>query len=74
VWLKKWLTKNVKDDVQDQCVFMDQGGELYKSKAIRDLFEKEFGYEIQGTGTGGIIRMGSLNVLTKQWTRQSGQC
>jgi len=45
-WLKKWLTKNVKDDVKDQCVFMDQGGELHRSKAIRDLFEKEFGYEM----------------------------
>jgi len=42
-WLKKWLTKNVKDDVKDQCVFMDQGGELHMSKAIRDLFEKAFG-------------------------------
>jgi len=45
-WLKKWLTKNVKDDVKDLCVFMDQGGEFCRSKAIRDLVEKEFGYEI----------------------------
>jgi len=51
-WLKKWLTKNVKDNVKDCYVFMDQGGELYRSKAIRDLFEKEFGYEIRVTGTG----------------------
>jgi len=51
-WLKKWLSKNVKDDVKDWYVFMDQGGELYRSKAIRDLFEKEFGYEIRVTGTG----------------------
>jgi len=51
-WLKKWLTKNVKDDVKDRCVFMDQGGELHRSKAIRDLFEKEFGYEMRVTGTG----------------------
>jgi len=32
--------------------FMDQGGELYRSKAIRDLFEKEFGYKIRVMGTG----------------------
>jgi len=51
-WLKKWLTKNVKDDVKDRYLFMDQGGELYRSKAIRDLFEKECGYEIRVTGTG----------------------
>jgi len=50
-WLKKWLTKNVKDNVKDRCVFMDQGGELCRSKAIRDLFEKEFGYEIRVMGT-----------------------
>ena len=43
---------------------MDQGGELYRSKAIRDLFEKEFGYEMRVTGTSPF-RMGSLNVLTK---------
>jgi len=42
----------VKDDVKDRYVFMDQGGELYRSKAIRDLFEKEFGYKIQVTGMG----------------------
>jgi len=36
----------VKDDVKDRYVFMDQGEELYRSKAMRDLFEKEFGYEI----------------------------
>jgi len=42
----------VKDDVKDRYVFMDQGRELYRSKAIRDLFEKEFGYEIRVTGTG----------------------
>jgi len=47
-----WLTKNVKDDVKDWCGFMDQGGESYRSKAIRDLFEKEFGYEMRVTGTG----------------------
>jgi len=51
-WLKKWLSKNVKDDVKDRCVFMGQGGELHGSKAIRDLFEKEFGYEMRVTGTG----------------------
>jgi len=45
-WRKKWLTKNVKDDVKDQYVFMDQGGELYRFKAIRDLFKKAFGYKI----------------------------
>jgi len=49
-WLKKWLTKNVKDDVKDRCVFMDQGGESHRSKVIRDLFEKEFGYEMRVTG------------------------
>jgi len=57
-WLKKWLTKNVKDNVKDPCVFMDQGGELYRSKAIRDLFEKEFGYKIRVTGTGAHHRNG----------------
>jgi len=57
-WLKKWLSKNVKDDVKDRCVFMDQGGELYRSKAIRDLFEKEFGYEIRVTGTGAHLQNG----------------
>ena len=31
-WLKKWLTKNIKDDVKDQCVFVDQGGELFRSR------------------------------------------
>mgnify|MGYP007080466188 FL=1 len=51
-WLKKWLTKNVKDDVKDRYIFMDQGGELYRSKAILNLFEKEFGYETRVTGTG----------------------
>jgi len=45
-WLKKWLTKNVKDDVKDWHVFMDQGGEARRSKEIRDLFDKEFGYEM----------------------------
>jgi len=50
--LRRWLKKNVKDDMKDQHVFMDQGGELYRSKAIRDLFEKEFDYEIRVTGTG----------------------
>jgi len=48
-WLKKWLTKN---DVKDRYIFMDQGGELCRSKAIRDLFEKELGYEMRVTGTG----------------------
>jgi len=51
-WLKKWLTKNVNDDVKDRHVFVNQGGELCRSKAIRDLFKKEFGYEMQVTGTG----------------------
>ena len=50
-WLRRWLKKNVSSDVKDRYVFMDQGGELYKSKAIRDLFEKEFDYEIRVTGT-----------------------
>ena len=50
-WLRRWLTKHVADDVKDRYVFMDQGGELYKSKAVRDLFEKEFDYEIRPTGT-----------------------
>jgi len=66
--------KNVKDHVKDPCVFMDQGGELYRSKAIRDLFEKEFGYKIQVTGTGAILKTGLLKALTKRWTRQSGRC
>ena len=38
--------------MKDRYVFMDQGGELCRSKAIRDLFEKEFGYEIQVAGAG----------------------
>jgi len=42
-WLKKWLTKNVKDDVKDRHVFMDQGGESCRSKAIRDSAHQEFG-------------------------------
>mgnify|MGYP000620620624 CR=1 FL=1 len=50
--LKKWLTKNVKDNVKDRYIFMDQGAELYRSKVIRDMFEKEFGYERQVTGAG----------------------
>jgi len=37
--------EEVKDNVKDRYVFMDQGGELYRSKAIRDLFEKEFSYD-----------------------------
>ena len=45
-WLRRWLDQNVDEDVKDRYVFMDQGGELYKTKAIRDLFKKEFGYEI----------------------------
>jgi len=54
----------VKDDVKDRYVFMDQGGELYRSKAIRDLFEKEFGYEIRVTGMGahhqnGLVECGN---------------
>ena len=49
-WLRKWLETNVEEDVKDRYVFMDQGGELYKCKAIRDLFE-EFNYEIRPTGT-----------------------
>ena len=49
-WLRRWLTKHVDASVKDRYVFMDQGGELYKSKAIRDLFEKEFDYEIRPTG------------------------
>jgi len=51
-WLKKWLMNNAKDNVKDRYVFMDQGGESHRSKAIRDLFEKEFGYETRVTGTG----------------------
>mgnify|MGYP000036760346 CR=1 FL=1 len=51
-WLKKWLTKSVKDNMKDWYVFVDQGGELYRSRAIRDLFEKEFGHKIRVTGTG----------------------
>jgi len=51
-WLKKWLTKNVKHDVKDRHVFMDQGGELHRSKAVGGLFEKEFGCEMRVTGTG----------------------
>ena len=31
-------------------MFMDQGGELYKCKAIRDLFKKDFKYTIHVTG------------------------
>jgi len=50
----------VKDDVKDRYIFMDQGGELYRSKAIRDLFEKEFGYEIQVTGTGAHSQNGLI--------------
>ena len=50
-WLRRWLRKNVDKDVKNRYVFMDQGGELYKSKAIRDLFEKEFDYDIRVTGT-----------------------
>jgi len=49
-WLKKWPTKNMKDAMKDRYVFMDQGGVLYRSKAIRDLFEKEFGYVLGGLG------------------------
>ena len=44
------LKKNVKDAVKDQCIFMDQRGELHSSKAMMDLFEK-FDYEIRVTGT-----------------------
>ena len=33
-WLRRWLTKHVDASVKDHYVFMDQGGELYKSKAI----------------------------------------
>jgi len=46
--------------VKDRYVFMDQGGELYWSKAIRDLFEKEFGYKMPVTGTGAHHQKGLI--------------
>jgi len=63
-WLKRWLKKNVKDEVKDRCVHMDHRGELCRSKAIRDLFEKEFGYETRVTGAGahhqnGLVERGN---------------
>jgi len=64
-WLKKRLTKNAKGDVKDRCVFMDQGGELHRSKVIRDLFEKEFGCEMRVTGTGAHHQNG-LQELVNQ--------
>lgn len=45
---------------------MDQGGELYKSKAIRDLFKKEFDYEIRVTGTEAHHQNGLV-----EWANQT---
>jgi len=59
-WLRRWLTNNVDKDVKGRYVFMDQGGELYKCKAIRDLFEKEFNYEIRLTGTAAHHQNGLI--------------
>jgi len=70
-WLRRW---NVKDDMKDRHVFMDQGGELCRSKAItsRDLFEKEFDYEIQVTGAeahhqNGLIECGNQTMDKAMW-------
>jgi len=43
---------------------MDQGGELCISRAIRDLFKKEFGYVMRVTCTGahhqnGLVERGN---------------
>ena len=39
---------------------MDQGGELYRPKAIRDLFGKEFGYQTRVVGTGAHRQNGMV--------------
>lgn len=56
----------MEDNVKDCYVFMDQGGELYKSKAIRDLFKKEFDYEIRVTGTEAHHQNGLV-----EWANQT---
>ena len=66
-WLRRWLRNNVEDDVKDRYVYMDQGGELYKCKAIRDLFEREFGYTIHVTGAeahhqNGLVERANMTV------------
>jgi len=73
-WPKKWLTKNVKDEVKDRYVFMDQGGELHGSKAIRDLFEKEFGYEIRVTGTGAHHQNGLVERANQTMDKAIRRC
>ena len=42
---------HVDKDLANKYVYIDHGGELYKSMAIRDLFEREFHFSVCPTGT-----------------------
>ena len=47
-WLRRFLT-TYSPDCNDKYVVLDQGGELYGSPDVRNLFS-DFGYEIRVTG------------------------
>jgi len=47
-WLRRFLT-TYSPDCKEKYVVLDQGGELYGSPDVRNLFT-EFGYDIRVTG------------------------
>jgi hypothetical protein len=57
-WLRQWLVRH-SPQVQDKCVHMDQGGELYNNPKIRALF-REFGCDIHPTGADSSHQNGPV--------------
>ena len=58
IWIRNFLT-NHSPNCQDKYVFMDQGGELYHSPDVRNIF-KQFGYEIRPTGADNSRQNGPV--------------
>jgi hypothetical protein len=66
-WIRQWLLKHVPPTVTGRYVFMDQGGELFRNPAIRELFERDFFYDLVPTGTAahhqnGLVKRANQSV------------
>jgi hypothetical protein len=58
-WLRAWLHRH-SPTVDNKYVVLDQGGELYHNPAIRDLFKKEFLYDVYPTGADASHQNGPV--------------
>ena len=58
IWLRNFLI-NHSPNCKDKYVFMDQGGELYHSPDVRNIF-RQYGYELRPTGTDNSRQNGPV--------------